>query len=105
MESIRSELVEIEYIGEIPGFVSYAQLSSGAERILWILEWAKLKGIKELSPREIEHISRELGIVLTTKNFTSSNRSNFAKRFVSKQGNNFRIQLPGTEYLKSIAKH
>jgi hypothetical protein len=105
IRGIRDEVRELEIKTSLENFPSYHDLSTKADKILWVLEYAEAQSIKGLSPTEIDHISGELRERIESKSFTALNTKNLQASYVKKTPEGyFRIEKKGSEYLKTAAK-
>lgn len=98
------ESAEFEPI--LSGYVSFLDLSTSADKILWILLKSKLLGISKLNQKEIELISRRLGDVIPRKSISSlieKHRSSKRIWYHEDSGVKYlEIQNSGEIYLKNL---
>jgi hypothetical protein len=104
-KKIREEVEKLGILGdELNGYISYHDLPTKADKILWILEYTFTKNINILTPTEVEYLSGKLRDRIESGGFTALNSRNIRKSFVIQESKGYQIQKKGSDYLKSIQK-
>jgi hypothetical protein len=101
-KGIREEIKNLEVVGAMDGYPDYHKLPTKGDRILWLLEYADKKGVKTLSPVEVDFLSVRLRERVESNGFTALNGKNVKNSFVIKTGEGFQIQKRGSDYLARL---
>jgi hypothetical protein len=101
-KGVRDEVKILESIGAMDGYPDYHALPTKSDKILWLLQYADLKGVSTLSPSEVDYLSVRLRDRIDSSGFTALNGRNVKKSFVTKTAEGFQVQKRGTDYLVSL---
>jgi len=99
-KGIRDEIKQFEIAGSLEGYPDYHNLPTKADKILWLLEYADKKGVKSLTPAEVDFLSTQLRDRIKSNQFTALNERNVRKSFVTKTADGFLVQKKGADHLK-----
>jgi|SRR3989344_2910900 len=98
----RNEVADMEISADMDGYPGYHDLPTKGDKILWLLECARHKDVKALTPAEVESLSLKLQDRIESSGFTALNARNIKKSFVIKAKEGLQIQKKGSDYLKKV---
>lgn len=99
---VRDEIKKMEISSVMTDFPSFHGLKTKGQKILWLLIYADAKGIKSLTPAEVDFLSVEMKGRIASSSFTALNEGNHKMGYVTKLDGKFLIQQSGIDYLKGL---
>lgn len=99
----RDEVKNLEITGSLEGYPDFHSLPAKADKILWLLAYADLHGIKGLSSAEVDFLSTNLRDRVASKHFSTFNQRNEKKSYVIKVPEGFLLHKKGSSYLKELS--
>lgn len=101
---VRPEVEGLSIAMNKEGLSDYNVSWSKSKKILWIFGYANESGIHDLSPKEVESISRRLRDTIDTRVFTSANSQNMAKGYLKQHSSGFfELQQKGMIALQELS--
>jgi hypothetical protein len=93
-----------EFPSRLDGFPPYAKMKTNKDKILWALMFAKTKGIKGLSNKEIDWVTDQIGAGVPNGQITGAFNRAKAAGYMNRstQDNSIRITDEGETYLKTV---
>lgn len=103
-KNVSEHVKKIPIKATINGYKSYKEVKAIRDQILWIINYAKLEAINNISYAEIIFISKKLHGKVASNNFTSANMKNLQDGYVVKlEDNKFEITPEGIALIKEVA--
>lgn len=89
---------------QLEDFPSYRKMKTRSDKVLWILQWAKINEKEKISSSDIVHIASKLADNIPSKQIAAAFSPYLSKSYVSKSSEGYSILYDGTERLKGMAK-
>lgn len=100
--TVRPEVAGLSIDTNMEGYKDLHSLTK-SNKVLWILEYARLKGLNELNSKEIESLGSRLRLGIASGNVPGLTGTSFNYGYIGKKSDGtYEILLKGTEFLKDI---
>jgi hypothetical protein len=99
IKGIRDEVKSLSISGSLADYPDYHDLPTKADKILWLMQYVDIKGVKGVTPAEVDFLSTELRDRIKANDFAAHNGRNIRKSFITKTSDGFLIQKKGSDHL------
>lgn len=87
---------------QMDGFLSYRQVKTRSNKVLWIAQWAAQHDHERINGSDISAIANQLADNIPRNQIAAAFSSHLTKGYASKTSDGYRILYDGTEYLKKL---
>jgi len=101
--TIRAEVNSLSLTTGLDGHIDYFDTPARADQILWILQYAKIKGMADLNRLEICQISAKLGGDINSRTYASSNVANVKNGYIASAGQAISMTVKGERHLTELS--